>query len=192
MEENKKQRHFAVAFLVVMMIASVFAVMPAAQANGGTPTVESANISRATKDIFQPDESVYAIGDGYNGNETYNLYVVVDTTWFDGEDIPSRVLGTATNVTTNSTGAIAYSNLEGSGTSPALIWASSVVGKYDIVVDVGGDGYYNVSTDALDDMDVSNTAGFETIPEFSTIAIPVASILGLLFFFNYRKRRREQ
>ena len=29
------------------------------------------------------------------------------------------------------------------------------------------------------------------IPEFSTIAIPVASILGLLFFFNYRKRRKE-
>ena len=32
----------------------------------------------------------------------------------------------------------------------------------------------------------------EYIPEFSTIAIPVASILGLLFFFNYRKRKREQ
>jgi hypothetical protein len=30
------------------------------------------------------------------------------------------------------------------------------------------------------------------IPEFSTIALPVASILGLLFFFNYRKRMREQ
>jgi hypothetical protein len=29
------------------------------------------------------------------------------------------------------------------------------------------------------------------IPEFSTIAIPIASILGLLFFFNYRKRRKE-
>ena len=29
------------------------------------------------------------------------------------------------------------------------------------------------------------------IPEFSTIAIPVATILGLLFFFNYRKRRKE-
>jgi exosome complex RNA-binding protein Csl4 len=29
------------------------------------------------------------------------------------------------------------------------------------------------------------------IPEFSTIALPVASILGLLFFFNYRKRRKE-
>lgn len=30
------------------------------------------------------------------------------------------------------------------------------------------------------------------IPEFSTIALPVASILGLLFFFNHRKRKREQ
>jgi hypothetical protein len=29
------------------------------------------------------------------------------------------------------------------------------------------------------------------IPEFTTIAIPVASILGLLFFFNHRKRRIE-
>ena len=31
-----------------------------------------------------------------------------------------------------------------------------------------------------------------SVPEFSTIALPVASILGLLFFFNHRKRRREQ
>lgn len=30
------------------------------------------------------------------------------------------------------------------------------------------------------------------IPEFSTIAIPVAGILGLIFFFNHRKRRKEQ
>ena len=29
------------------------------------------------------------------------------------------------------------------------------------------------------------------IPEFSTIAIPIASILGLLFFFNHRKRRER-
>ncbi|MCK4736511.1 MAG: PEF-CTERM sorting domain-containing protein [Methanophagales archaeon] len=29
------------------------------------------------------------------------------------------------------------------------------------------------------------------IPEFSTIAIPVAGILGLLFFFNHRKRKKE-
>ena len=31
----------------------------------------------------------------------------------------------------------------------------------------------------------------ESIPEFTTIAIPVASILGLLFYFNHRKHRKE-
>ena len=30
-----------------------------------------------------------------------------------------------------------------------------------------------------------------TIPEFATIAIPVAAILGLVLFFNHRKRKRE-
>ena len=30
-----------------------------------------------------------------------------------------------------------------------------------------------------------------SIPEFATIALPVASVLGLLFFFNHRKRRKE-
>lgn len=30
----------------------------------------------------------------------------------------------------------------------------------------------------------------QEIPEFSTIAIPVAAILGLIFFFNHRKRRK--
>ena len=29
------------------------------------------------------------------------------------------------------------------------------------------------------------------IPEFTTIAIPVAAILGLMFFFNYRKRKKS-
>ena len=45
------------------------------------------------------------------------------------------------------------------------------------------------------DCSVSEIQAYGTqyvIPEFSTIAIPIASILGLLFFFNYRKRKREQ
>ena len=29
------------------------------------------------------------------------------------------------------------------------------------------------------------------IPEFTTIAVPVAAILGLLFFYNHRKRKEE-
>jgi hypothetical protein len=245
MKENKKQRHFAVAFLVVMMIASVLAIIQPVAATddpccdldvdgncdyddyelfvstygaqvgdleyidaadcdgdgritindylvcyecykewGGEllATVESAYISGTQKDIFQPGESVYAIGSGYTPDTLYDLYIVDDTTWTDGMAIPVRVASTEISVTTDAYGNIA---------AVTLVWASSVIGKYDIVVDVGKDGYYNASIDALDDMDVSD-AGFEAIPEFSTIAIPVASILGLLFFFNYRKRRREQ
>jgi len=37
----------------------------------------------------------------------------------------------------------------------------------------------------------SHDSGFTHVPEFSTIAIPVAAVLGLLFFFNYRKKRGE-
>ena len=49
-----------------------------------------------------------------------------------------------------------------------------------------------VATGAGETSNVAHKAWQSCIPEFSTIAIPVASILGLLFFFNHRKRRREQ
>ncbi len=37
----------------------------------------------------------------------------------------------------------------------------------------------------------SHDGAFYNVPEFATIAIPVAMILGLLFFFNHRKHRRN-
>jgi hypothetical protein len=144
-------------------------------------TIESSDIFGTKKDIFQPSESVYVIGSGYpiidSGPVTFDLYVVEDRTWTNGMAIPARVTGTATTVTT-----------DGSGNIPVTeIWASSVVGKYDIVVDVNGNKTYDLCTDPLDDMDV-NEAGFETIPEFTTIAIPVAAIFGLVLLFNRRRR----
>ena len=46
----------------------------------------------------------------------------------------------------------------------------------DVHVRVGGSSY------------IASPSGQE-MPEFATIAIPVAAILGLLFFFNHRKRK---
>jgi hypothetical protein len=150
-------------------------------ASGGVgPTVESANNAGTPQDIFQPADPIYAIGSGYTPSTTYDLYVVLDTTWTDGMVIPARVTGTETSVTTDGSGNIA---------AGILIWSSSVAGQYDMVVDVNGNGNYDAGTDALDS---NMSVGFEEIPEFSTIALPVASILGLLFFFNHRKRRKEE
>jgi len=141
----------------------------------GIVTVESADVSGATKDVFQLGESVYAIGSGYAPSTIYDLYVVEDTTWTDGMPIPPRVVGTETSVTTD-----AFGNIP-AGT---LIWGAAVEGLYDIVVDVSGEGDYDAATDALDaNIDV----GFETIPEFPTVALPVAAIIGLMFLFQRRK-----
>jgi len=46
-----------------------------------------------------------------------------------------------------------------------------------------------------DDWEEGNTykvnVGFEAIPEFATIAIPVAAIIGLLFLFSQRRKKEE-
>ena len=42
-----------------------------------------------------------------------------------------------------------------------------------------------------DDMTFTTKEASAPIPEFTTIAVPVAAILGLLLFFNYRKRKKE-
>ena len=134
--------------------------------------VESSDDAGTTWNTFQAGDSVYVYGSGYPANTSYNISVVVDTTWTDGMLIPTGEAGTATTVYTDSTGAIAYSNIEGSGTSPALIWTSAVCGDYDIVVDVNGNGYYDSCMDALDDKDVGD-AGFNTSPKDCTPAIEV-------------------
>jgi hypothetical protein len=51
---------------------------------------------------------------------------------------------------------------------------------------VGADSNYKAIAFVPPSHDVTHQ-----VPEFTTIAIPVASILGLLFFFNRRKRRRN-
>jgi parallel beta-helix repeat protein len=134
--------------------------------------VESSNATGATWNTFQAGDSVYVYGSGYSASTSYNISVVADTTWTDGMPIPAGEAGTATTVYTDGTGAIAYSNMEGFGTSPALIWTSATVGDYDIVVDVNGNGYYDSCMDALDDKDVGD-AGFNTSPKDCTPEIEV-------------------
>jgi hypothetical protein len=72
--------------------------------------------------------------------------------------------------------------------------------EYDIQVEImaaaGTEGkgyiiYYKDVQSGLYDKATFTVQGQVTnIPEFTTIAVPVAAIIGLLFFFNYRKRKR--
>ena len=143
-----------------------------------TPTVESSDAGGNKKDRFLVGDKVYAYGSCYEPGKTYNLSIVEDRVWNDGMAIPPFIL--QTTVSTDANGKIIP--------HPTLIWPSAVIGKYDIVVDVNGNEEYDECVDALDDMDVED-AGFEVVPEFTTIAIPVAAVMGLLFLFSRRKRK---
>lgn len=71
--------------------------------------------------------------------------------------------------------------------------------EYDVVVEImvatGTEGksykveYVDVQTGVFDEGSLS--VPLISIPEFATIAVPVAAVIGLLFFFNHRKHKKE-
>jgi len=126
------------------------------------PAIESCNITGAKKDNFDPGETVYVNGSNYSPSTIYDFYIVNDvTTWTNGLPIPARVPDTAITVSSDALGII----------PPTAVWADpQTLGEYDLIVDVNGNGLYDVDIDALDDNDIEVTAGF-IIPEFSSILL---------------------
>jgi hypothetical protein len=138
----------------------------------GTPNrlVESCDSAGDEKNTFSPDEAVRVSGSGYEASETYPIYVVADdeTAWEGGEAL-TRVSGTEEAVTSDSSGDI----------EATIVWDPTLTpGKYDIVVDFNGNGYYDLGIDALDDNDVVTSAGFLVIPEYW-----LGALLGLVVCF---------
>jgi hypothetical protein len=119
------------------------------------PTIESCNAAGVVKNSFTTAEDVYVEGSGYGQCMTYDMYVVSDVDWSDGMAIPSPISGTATSVMSDASGEI----------SATTAWSGPLTaGKYDIVIDVNGNGYYDAGIDALDDNDIAATAGFIVVP----------------------------
>ena len=144
------------------------------------PLVESCDASGAKKDIFNLYEDVRANGSGFLPNSTYDFYIVNDTEiWTDGMLIPSRVSGTATSIASNTDGTVL----------PATVWTDpSIVGAYDMVVDVNKNGFYDEGIDALDDND-EVTAGF-VIPELPMLsALLLFQLAALAAVVLFKKRR---
>jgi hypothetical protein len=143
--------------------------------------IGSCNSTGGKQDLFNLGETVYVSGVGYSPSTTYNIYIVADVeTWSDGMTIPSRASGTATTVVSDVMGGILS----------ATVWVNpQTLGKYDIVVDVNGNGVYDAGIDALDDNDVEVTAGF-VIPELQpALILPLFMILTMLAIVTARKER---
>lgn len=147
------------------------------------PSIQSCDSAGIPKDIFKLSQGIYVKGTGHLPSTTYNIYLVNDTTWIEGMPIPQRVTGTATTISSDTFGNV----------SATIIWNAPLKpGRYDIVVDVNGDGYYNASIDALDESYIEIRAGLLVVSEYW-----LGTILGLvgcfaaLGVFKASKRKRK-
>lgn len=148
----------------------------------GSRTIDSCDSGGVKKDEFTISDTVHVKGTGgYAASTTYPLYIVSDTAWTDGMNIPPIRIK-STTVTSDASGNIPTTS----------VWSPTLApGKYDIIVDVTNPGVYDKGIDALDDGQVQVTAGFFVIPEYA-----LGTILALAMCFGgvlvYRKYKHNK
>jgi len=144
------------------------------------PTVVSCDDTGNLKDTFYPGETVYVKGSGLEHSKIYPVHVVYDVeTWTNGMSIPSRVPGTEETITSNSNGMI----------TPTSIWSLAVPGKYDLVIDVNGNGLYEIGVDSLDQFDAT---GFFVVPELPLGTITALSATFIPLVLTRARPRRNK
>ena len=127
---------------------------------------------------FELSEDVYC----YAGNlpaGNVRIYVVANQdVWNDGDELTDVSGGNETE-TTESDGRIANTK----------IWGATLTeGDYDIVVATNRNGKWNTGEPIDSKVDV----GLSAVPEFTTITIPVATVLGLVFLMSRRSRHSRR
>ncbi len=136
-----------------------------------SPMVESCDDVGTGKNVFNVSDTVYARGTGYIPSSDCDLYIVSDRNWTDG----MAISGSAINVDSDASGNILPTDL----LNPPLS-----LGKYDIVVDVNGNGVYDEGIDALhENVEVTEIV----IPEYQLFVMPIFMIALLLAAVLSRK-----
>jgi hypothetical protein len=120
------------------------------------PIIGSCNLAGTYKSSFGVGENVFAQGTGYGSSQSYNAYVVRDTTWKDNLDISSTDVINTVTVNSDPSGVI----------SATQVYTNAQPGLYDIVVDINHNGKYDVGVDALCD-NIVLTGGFFVVPEYA-------------------------
>lgn len=83
------------------------------------------------------------------------------------------------------------------GTSLSGSWTSPKTWSVDLTNTAASPGTYTITYQVTYDNDKSQTrhatieAGISPIPEFPTVALPIAAVIGLVFFFQNKKRKVE-
>jgi len=136
-----------------------------------SPTVESCDDAGTGKNVFNVSDTIYGRGAGYIPSSDCSLYIVSDRNWTDG----MAISGSAINVDSDAAGNILPTDL----LNPPLS-----LGKYDVVVDVNGNGVYDEGIDALhENVEVTEIV----IPEYQLFVIPIFMIALLLVAVLSRK-----
>ncbi|MCX9082197.1 MAG: PEF-CTERM sorting domain-containing protein [Candidatus Methanoperedens sp.] len=186
------------ALLIVMstIVSTAIAPPPSQNCNGGVTgkiQATTADYSRET-DIFYLGEEVYLTGANIAknfpggiiyplvGQLNWNVYLPDENT---GVSIAS---GTAELTSINPLPSSVYKNQKPAYIIPVnmLEIKESYVGQHlKLIVtssgEIGGCSYEFRAVDTL----------YGEIPEFPTVALPIAAVIGLVFFFQHKKRKEE-
>lgn len=141
------------------------------------PVVKLYDENGTAKEVFELDESVYFRAEGLPANKPVDIYVVPNREWKIGDPLGEDVSNDGINTVLTD----GYGNLP-----PVEIWSPPLtVGKYDVVMDINQNGRLDEG-EPVDDF--TATAGFEVIPEFLTVSIPIIIILIIFFLFQRVKK----
>jgi hypothetical protein len=139
--------------------------------------VSSSTDAGTEKNVFTMGENVYCYAGNLPADDlAVDIYVVQGREWSVNDPIGYDVGDGVETVSTDGFGIIDVTQ----------IWIPPLAaGNYDIIVDVDQDGVFDAG-DPVDSITIE--MGFQEIPEFPTLVIPIISMLVLVFFFQRRKK----
>jgi len=143
-----------------------------------TPGGDNVTVSARVHTIYDPTEQRTFTAEVLNGGATTG----------NPSDITFYIQDEFGNWSGPSTSSLTHSYTPGAGNEDVnlTVYVKAAAGTEGNVYEIKFTDVQSGNSDKA-----TATVYGNAIPEFTTIAIPVAAILGLLFFYNHRKRKEE-
>jgi hypothetical protein len=174
---------FSKRVFLALLLASFCFLLAASSVSANPPgiTLTSVDSSGNQTENYVVGEAICISGSGFAASTTYDVYVTNDVTWTDGLTIPARGNGSVSTVTTDAAGTFtAYP-----------VWPNAQAGVSDIVIDMNGDGIYNVEVDAIDE-DHTTRSQFVVIDSTLCGLLAIIACFGALVVFETGSKLKQQ